>query len=110
MGKYHMNSPNKFNEGDVYFAITYVDSELLFPIIRSLVFIGTNIEGSEEKDQWYFQDVRSYCDSGAVTFTENTDANEQVEVHRFDRSGLSVLFDFEGLKSDMQGKVKGSKP
>ena len=46
-------------EGDVYFAVTFLDDELLIPSLEPMVFIGTNLEDNE-RDLRYFQDAESY--------------------------------------------------
>ena len=83
--------------GDVYYIVTYTDEDMLLPKIRTLVFIGKNIKGNEEKAQWYFQDTESY----AVSECPNVNKID-VELHRVDHDGLSIIFDFKGLHEDLQ--------
>ncbi|SRR6266496_5634573 len=45
--------------GTVYFAVNYVDDEMLVPIMETLVFIGRNLEPGDV-GKVYFQDVESY--------------------------------------------------
>jgi hypothetical protein len=44
--------------GSVYFALNFVERELITPIIRTWVFIGRNLEN--EQGLLYFQDIWSY--------------------------------------------------
>lgn len=48
-------------EGEVYFAVNFVDDEMLIPIMETLVFVGKNLE-PDDVGQVYFQDVESYLD------------------------------------------------
>ena len=46
-------------EGEIYFALTFLDDEMLIPSLQPVVFIGKNLEGNE-RDLLYFQDAESY--------------------------------------------------
>ena|SRR5215831_1406191 len=52
-------SPNDLHEGEVYFAVNYIDDEMLVPVMEPKVFIGRNLV-PEGGDQAYFQDIDSY--------------------------------------------------
>lgn len=52
-------SSNELQEGTVYFAVNYVDDEMLIPLMETLVFIGRNLEPGDVGTV-YFQDVESY--------------------------------------------------
>lgn len=54
-------SPAALKEGSVYFAVQFLDDDLLTPGMEALVFVGRNL-GSEDSDQLYFQDAGSYRD------------------------------------------------
>src|ERR1700730_2675079 len=63
-------------EGEAYLAVTYVDDEMLIPVMETLVFVGRNLE-PQDVGEAYFQDVRSYredvpygweADDGNATF------------------------------------------
>ena len=47
-------------EGELYFSVSYVDDEMVKPILLSLVFIGRNLEPGDQ-DHYYFQDLESYA-------------------------------------------------
>lgn len=46
-------------EGAVYFSLTYVDEDMLIPVMETLVFIGKNLDPSGV-GLLYFQDIGSY--------------------------------------------------
>ena len=49
----------ELKEGSVYFAVTFVDPEMLIPICQPMVFIGRNLE-EHDRDVLYFQDAETY--------------------------------------------------
>ena len=52
-------SATELREGDVYFALNYVDCDLLVPVVETVVFIGRDLE-PDDVGQVYIQDVESY--------------------------------------------------
>lgn len=55
--------PENLVEGEVYFSVSFVDDELLLPILFSLVFVGKNLDLEDKEkdtDNFYFQDLCSY--------------------------------------------------
>lgn len=46
-------------EGRVYFAVQFVDENLLIPTVEPLIFIGCNLKVGDDK-QFYFQNFESY--------------------------------------------------
>jgi hypothetical protein len=69
-------SATELREGAVYFAVNYIDDDMLVPMIETLVFIGKDLE-TDDAGQAYFQDVRSHregvtygwdVDDGSATF------------------------------------------
>ena len=52
-------SATELTEGEVYFALNYVDGDLLVPVMETVVFIGRYLE-PDDVGQVYFQDVESY--------------------------------------------------
>ena len=52
-------SGDELLEGEVYFAVRYIDDELLIPTVETLVFIGKDLDPGDS-GQLYFQDVDSY--------------------------------------------------
>ena len=65
-------SSEQLQEGTIYFAVNYVDREMLIPTMETLVFVGRNLE-SGDKGRVFFQDVRSYR-KGVKYDWEATDA------------------------------------
>jgi hypothetical protein len=56
-------SAGDLKEGEVYFAVNYVDDNMLIPTLETLVFVGRNLDPNDvETDvrKVYFQDVESY--------------------------------------------------
>ena len=47
--------------GTIYFAVNFLDRELLVPAVQPMVFIGFNLD-PENTDRFHFQDVGSYQD------------------------------------------------
>jgi hypothetical protein len=52
-------SSSELSEGTVYFAVNFVDEEMLIPTMETLVFVGRNLE-PDDVGEVYFQDVASY--------------------------------------------------
>lgn len=52
-------SSTELQEGAVYFAVNYVDDDMLVPVIETLVFVGKNLQ-PDDVGEAYFQDVSSY--------------------------------------------------
>ncbi len=53
--------PAELKIGEVYFTVSYVDDQLLLPIMLSLVYLGTDLQG-EVSGVHYFQDLDSYTE------------------------------------------------
>jgi hypothetical protein len=52
-------SEHDLREGEIYFALTFLDDEMLIPSLQPVVFIGKNLENNG-RDLLYFQDAESY--------------------------------------------------
>jgi hypothetical protein len=52
-------SSTELREGQVYFAVNFVDDEMLIPMMETVVFVGRNLK-PEDVGSVYFQDVESY--------------------------------------------------
>jgi hypothetical protein len=84
-------------EHSVYFALTFIDDEMLIPSLEPVVFVGRNLEAGDE-GTLYFQDIDSYRrglryrESGEdIHGTFFTGSEEQID-HIFDfESALNVL-------------------
>jgi hypothetical protein len=51
--------PTALQVGAVYFALTYVDADMLLPTLKPAVYIGKALEPGDV-EQFYFQDADSY--------------------------------------------------
>jgi hypothetical protein len=56
--------------GEIYFAVHFMDEQMLVPVMDTLVFIGRDLE-SDDSGRLYFQDVGSYWDG--VRYATATD-------------------------------------
>lgn len=52
-------SSTELLEGEIYFAVNFIDDEMLIPIMVTLVFAGRNL-GPGDLGLVYFQDIDSY--------------------------------------------------
>ncbi|SRR6266852_2111158 len=53
-------SASKLTQGSVYFAVTYVDDQMLVPTVEPLIFAGRNLDAGDVGSVVYFQDAASY--------------------------------------------------
>jgi hypothetical protein len=51
--------PSGLVEGEIYFAVHFVDDQMLVPELDAVVFIGRNLERGDS-GRLYFQDAASY--------------------------------------------------
>lgn len=63
-------SASELRVGEIYFAVNYVDTEMLVPTVETVVFIGRNLE-SEDAGQVYFQDIESNREGVAYDWNAN---------------------------------------
>jgi hypothetical protein len=73
-------SPNEMKEGRVYFALQFLDEELLVPVLQPLIFLGYNLDG-EDPNLRYFQHFDSFI--AGVRYP----APEQEELQCFEAYG-----------------------
>jgi len=84
-------SSTELREGAVYFAVNYVDDEMLIPLMETLVFIGRNLE-TGDVGRVYFQDVQSYREG----FRYDSDSKD--ELAKFETGSeneVAHIFDYE---------------
>jgi hypothetical protein len=81
-------SPDKLQVGTVYFAVNFVDDEMLIPIMEPKVFIGRNLN-SKQGDSLHFQDIDSY--RRGIRFDSATENDEA----RFESGTERHLFEYE---------------
>lgn len=80
----------EIQEGAVYFAITFVDQEMLIPLVETLVFIGRNLEPGDI-GKVYFQDVQSYREG----IPYGGDEDDVAEFQTGSENELSHIFAYE---------------
>ncbi|MGB0035459.1 MAG: hypothetical protein WBP79_08300 [Candidatus Acidiferrales bacterium] len=74
--------------GAVYFAVNFVDDEMLIPSMEPKVFVGRNLE-AEEGERLHFQDIDSY--RRGVRFESATEDDEAI----FETGTERHIFEFE---------------
>ena len=59
--------------GSVYFMLNYYDEDMLVPEMKTLVFLGRNIDEScaTEEDLFYFQDYGSFSEMESISHHED---------------------------------------
>jgi hypothetical protein len=65
-------SSAELREGEVYFAVNYIDDEMLTPMMETVVFIGKDLE-PEDVGQVYFQDIESHREGVPYSWTDEND-------------------------------------
>ena len=95
-----MVEENELVEGQCYFLILYHDKDLRIPDIRTMIFIGKNIDQDEKskKDLWFFQDPESYLKYGASI---RKPRKSGCEVSRFDENSLFSIYDWSGMINEL---------
>lgn len=81
----------ELKEGSVYFALNYVDDDMLVPVMDTRVFVGRNLE-PHERGKVYFEDEGSYRNGvcyGAIEKDKRTPFYIESE------NALDHVFDFE---------------
>jgi len=84
-------SSHDLREGQLYFAVNYIDDEMLIPTMETVVFIGRNLEPGDV-GQVYFQDVESHREG--VSFDPNTD-DGAARFQCGSEDELGHIFDYE---------------
>ncbi len=80
--------PDELTVGKVYFAVNFIDEEMLIPTMEPMVFIGRDLE-PELAGRFYFQDVDSYREG--ARFEPATGDNEAI----FVTATVKHIFDYE---------------
>jgi hypothetical protein len=57
---------NIFEDGQLYFMVTYPDVDMAYPEIKSFIYLGKNISDEDEEDSWYFQPCDDYVSNGSA--------------------------------------------
>lgn len=104
-----MQMADGFEIGKVYFAFGFLDNELKYPVITSLVYIGQNLEGDEGRDYWFFQDIDSYSSKGG--YTGGGEAIDDMpsgagecagKIYTYTTDSVGELLDLDGLIEELR--------
>jgi len=80
----------ELKEGAAYFSVTFYDDDMLIPDMKTMIFIGNNLE-KEDTNSLYFQDVDSYKRGARYGSAKDGDAT----FYKCSSDQLSAIFDFE---------------
>jgi hypothetical protein len=87
----------ELREGGVYYAITYIDDEMLQPNIESLVFIGKDLEPGDV-GQAYFQDLSSYSEGVGYDWQR---ADGPTRFYSGPENELNHIFTYEKMLNEL---------
>ncbi|MBS0422782.1 MAG: hypothetical protein JSR66_34060 [Proteobacteria bacterium] len=88
---------DRFREGEVYFRVTYPDSNMHYPRIESFVFVGKSLSDEDTEETWYFQFVDSFAQYGSILEGPRGDRR----VSCVNLSDLDDMLDDEGLLKEL---------
>ena len=83
--------------GEVYFSVQYPDNEMRFPVVKTMVFIGPNLE-PEDSDRVYFQDLESF--SAGVRYDTSTEDDGAVFYAQQEKY-LNHIFQYENALNEL---------
>jgi hypothetical protein len=82
-------------KGDFYFMVTYLDEAMLIPVVKTLAFLGKDVDRKSKGSLW-FQDAESFTDRGAYPRNKKG----KVDIYKCEKSGLSNIYELDkALKS-----------
>jgi hypothetical protein len=84
--------PEMLREEGVYFSVTYVDEDLVIPVMETLVFIGKNLDASGA-GLLYFQDIGSY--RNGVRYGDEVEEERYGEFYTRSEGNLEDVFEYE---------------
>lgn len=87
-------SENELAEGEVYFFLSFLDQDLLVPVLTPVVCLGRDPRGSGD-GKWQFQDAESYFTGHRVNWTSESEVEEMLTVGELYSGSLKSLFAFE---------------
>lgn len=105
-----MMTPDQLEVGKVYFTCGFLLRFRPVPMIRTLVFVGTNVipEGSAEEDLYYFQAPEKYFHEelafeAAEMGVEDYDYPDDSDFYVVNKSNIGeLIFDLIGLMEFIQ--------
>jgi hypothetical protein len=94
----------RFEKHQTYFLFGYYDRKFRFPYIKTLVYLGKNLESKSQTDYWYFQSAESFEED----VTPKWDNAEQSGILVVGAEGLEGIIDARGLIDELSkpGRVK----
>lgn len=82
-------SPEELREGEMYFAVFFLDDDAMVPVLAPRVFIGRDLETGDQ-GEIYFQDFDSY--KRGVRFES---ASEKDDDAVFEKGAERHIFEYE---------------
>jgi hypothetical protein len=106
-----MMNPDELEQGQFYFLLLFYLSKIEIPMIKTFIYVGKNLEdkGNKTRDEWFFQDPRSYLEHGSFL---QMPKEIKRKVFVADEDALFQMYDINGLIERLK-KIKegtGSKP
>jgi hypothetical protein len=84
-------------EGSVYFAVNYVDDEMLIPTLEPFVFVGRDLDFGDDR-QVYFQDVASYREG---IRHDSDGSNDQARFWSGSEKEINQIFEYESAMDEL---------
>lgn len=89
--------------GGTYFLVTFLDQDLLVPIIRTHIYLGANIFGEPDTGV-YFQESEKYFELGRWELGSQASIYGVVQVSD---DMLDCVHDYQGLQNELELMIKG---
>jgi hypothetical protein len=90
-------SSDELRKGEVYYAVNYIDAEMLQPEIESLVFIGKDLE-PEDVGKAYFQDLSSHSEGVGYDWDS---ADGPAKFYSGPENELNHIFTYEKMLNEL---------
>ena len=90
--------------GSAYYILSYFDDDLTIPEIRTIVYIGKNVDDVED-GMFYFQNFESYFRLGSYPNHRHGDG----EVFRFPETGLATVFELPEVVNSLKSCIRRSR-
>jgi hypothetical protein len=82
--------PSDLIEGETYFAVHFLDDQMLVPELAPLVFIGRNLERGDS-GRLYFQDAASYMNGARYGKRSDRKDGGEIKIHVVEENTPFVL-------------------
>ncbi|MFO3797044.1 MAG: hypothetical protein ACK8QZ_07135 [Anaerolineales bacterium] len=86
-----------------YFLVTFLDKNLLVPIIRTHIYLGENIFGERDSGV-YFQESEKFFELGRWELGNQTSAYGVIQIAD---DMLDCVHDYQGLQHELELMIKG---